>query len=127
MYDRSNDNDKGGINMVEQNFASLHSIEAVDQFISKNDLAFLYITMPNCSVCHGLLPQIEAMFEQYPNIVTRTIDASEVQEIAGRLQIFTAPVLILFVEGKEYLREARFVQTAKLDEQIAKVYENMVD
>lgn len=113
--------------MAEQNFASLHSIEAVDQFISENDLAFLYITMPNCSVCHGLLPQIETMFEQYPQIATRTIDASEVQEIAGRLQIFTAPVLILFVEGKEYLREARIVQTAKLDEQIAKVYENMVD
>lgn len=127
MYDRSNDNDKGGINMAEKSFASLHSIGAVDQFISENDLAFLYITMPNCSVCHGLLPQIETMFEQYPQIETRTVDASEVQEIAGRLQVFTAPVLILFVEGKEYLREARIVQTARLDEQIAKVYENMVD
>lgn len=127
MYDRSNDSDKGGINMAEENFAALQSIEAMDQFISENQLAFLYVTMPNCSVCHGLLPQIETMFEQYPEIATRTIDASEVQEIAGRLQIFTAPVLILFVEGKEYLREARIIQTAKLNEQIAKVYENMVD
>lgn len=113
--------------MTEENFAALQSIHAMDQFISENQLAFLYVTMPNCSVCHGLLPQIERIFEQYPKIATRTIDASEVQEIAGRLQIFTAPVLILFVEGKEYLREARIIQTAKLNEQIAKVYENMVD
>ena len=105
-------------------FAALHSIKDVDTFISENKVAFLYITMPNCSVCHGLLPQIEAMFTQFPKIATRQVDAAEVQEIAGRFEIFTAPVLLLFVEGKEYIREARIVQTAKLEEKITRLYEN---
>jgi len=107
-------------------FTSLTSIEDTDHFIKNNDLAFIYITMPNCSVCHGLQPQIEEMFEKYPEIQTRTIDASEVTEIAGKFNVFTAPVLLLFVEGKEYVREARIVHTDAFEEKISRIYENMV-
>lgn len=107
-------------------FTSLTSIEETDLFIEKNDLAFLYITMPNCSVCQGLQPQMEEMFTKYPKIATRTIDASEVKEIAGKFNIFTAPVLLLFVEGKEYIREARIVHTEAFEEKVSRIYENMV-
>lgn len=106
-------------------FQSLTSIEETEQFIAQHDLAFLYITMPNCSVCHGLQPQIEKMLATYPKIKSRTIDASVVTEIAGKFSIFTAPVLLLFVQGKEYIREARIVHTAALEERIARLYENI--
>lgn len=127
MYDRSNEKHKGGYHMKQAHLPSLHSMQSVEEHIKENKLAFLYVTMPNCSVCHGLLPQIETMLAQYPLIEARQIDASEVPAFAGQFQIFTAPVLLLFVEGKEYIREARIVQTAKLDENIAKIYKNMVD
>ena len=107
-------------------FTSLRSIEETDQFIDKNDLAFIYITIPDCSVCHGLQPQIEEIFAKYPEIQTRTIDANEVTEIAGKFNVFTAPVLLLFVEGKEYVREARIVHTEAFEEKISRIYENMV-
>lgn len=108
-------------------FQPLTSIEETEQFITQHDLTFLYITMPNCSVCQGLQPQIEQMLAAYPKIKARTIDASEVTEIAGKYNIFTAPVLLLFVQGKEYIREARIVHTEVLKQKIARLYENMVD
>ncbi len=108
-------------------FKTLTSIKDTETFIEENELAFLYITMPNCSVCHGLQPQMEEMFSNYPKIKTRTIDASELTEIAGKFNVFTAPVLLLFVEGKEYVREARIVHTEPFEEKIARIYENMVD
>lgn len=107
-------------------FTSLTSIEETDHFIKNNNLAFIYITMPNCSVCHGLQPQMEEIFAKYPEIQTRTIDASEVTEIAGKFNVFTAPVLLLFVEGKEYIREARIVHTEAFEEKVSRIYENMV-
>lgn len=107
-------------------FTSLTSIEETDHFIKNNNLAFIYITMPNCSVCHGLQPQMEEIFVKYPEIQTRTIDASEVTEIAGKFNVFTAPVLLLFVEGKEYIREARIVHTEAFEEKVSRIYENMV-
>ena len=108
-------------------FKNLTSLEEVNNFIEENELAFLYFTTPNCSVCHGLKPQIEAMLAKYPKINSREIDASLVPEAAGQFSVFTAPVLLLFVAGREYIREARIVQTQKLDDNINRIYKDMVN
>lgn len=108
-------------------FKDLKTVDEVNAFIEQNEFAFLYFTMPSCSVCHGLKPQIEEMLNKYPKIKARHIDASIVPEAAGQLSVFTAPVLLLFIEGKEYLREARIVQTQKLDDDLNRLYTNMAD
>lgn len=106
-------------------FKPLTSIEEAETIINTGKLVFIYITMPNCSVCHGLKPQIEAILTKYPNINAYTIDAHHVPEVAGRFQVFTAPVLLLFVQGKEYIREARIVQTKLFADKIVRIYENI--
>jgi thiol-disulfide isomerase/thioredoxin len=98
----------------------------IDCFLKDNTLSFLYISRPNCSVCHGLLPQVQLLMTKYPKIKLGHINANEVEEIAGRFSIFTVPVLLLFVKGKEYVREARIVHMDLLDEKINKIYENVL-
>lgn len=105
-------------------FKLLHSMPEIEQHLSENQLSFLYISQPNCSVCVGLKPQIEVMLQQYPDIHTAEVNTAEVSEIAGRFSIFTIPVLLLFVHGKEYIREARIVHTDALNDKIARIYEN---
>src|SRR5699024_4984928 len=107
-------------------FMELTSMEEIDAFINNNTLAFLYVSKPNCSVCHGLLPQVQQLMKKYPNIHPGHINADEVEEIAGRFSIFTVPVLLLFVNGIEYIREARIVHLSLLDEKINKIYKNLV-
>lgn len=101
----------------------LTDINMVHQFIKKHDLAFLFISTPNCSVCHALLPQIQQMLERFPKIKLALIDAHIVPEVAGEFSVFTAPVLLLFINGKEYIREARIVHTQLLEQKITKIYE----
>lgn len=107
-------------------FQNLTSLEDVNAFVKNNELAFLYFTTPTCSVCHGLQPQIEKMLEQYPEIRVAHIDSTVVPEAAGQYSVFAAPVLLLFVDGKEYIREARIVHTEQLNAQFARIYENVV-
>lgn len=64
--------------------------------------------------------------ENYPQIELGHIEVNEVPEVAGRFSIFTVPVLILFVDGKEYLREARIVQMDQFDEKVSKIYEGIL-
>ncbi|MGM8211345.1 thioredoxin family protein [Virgibacillus sp. W0430] len=106
-------------------FKQLSSLEKVEKFISDHTLAFLYISKPNCSVCHGLLPQVQNLLKKYPDIQTAQVNTAELEAIAGRFSIFTVPVLLLFVEGKEYIREARIVHMQQLEERIDKIYENI--
>ncbi|PAE28459.1 thioredoxin family protein [Oceanobacillus profundus] len=108
-------------------FESIKSIEHIETFITENRLAFLYFSRPNCSVCHGLLPQVQQLMNSYPQIKTAHINVEEVQEVAGRFSIFTIPVLLLFVDGKEYIREARIVHLDLLEEKIRRIYENVLE
>ncbi|GAA0595279.1 hypothetical protein GCM10009001_09240 [Virgibacillus siamensis] len=63
--------------------------------------------------------------EKYPKIAMGSVNAQEVTEIAGMYSIFTAPVLLLFVDGKEFLREARIVHLDLLEEKIDKIHRHM--
>lgn len=107
-------------------FKDLTTLEQVNEFVEHNELAFLYFTTPSCSVCHGLQPQIEKMLQQYPEIKAAHIDSTVVPEAAGQYSVFAAPVLLLFVDGKEYIREARIVHTEQLNAQFSRIYENVV-
>jgi len=103
-------------------FEPLTSVEAAKEFIRRYPLSFLYITMTGCSVCHALQPQVQRLLTKYPEIQLGAINAQEVPAVAGSFSVFTAPVLLLYVEGKEYIREARIVHLDLLDEKIRKIY-----
>ena len=101
----------------------LFSIKEVDDFANQHHLAFLYISRNHCSVCRDLLPKIQNVMADFPNIQLALVNADHVPEIAGHFTIFTAPVLLLFVDGKEVLREARFVHVEHFREKVKKIYE----
>lgn len=100
----------------------LTTLNEVEQFIGQHPFSFIYVSRTNCGVCHALLPQVEELLKQFPNIHLGFINADIVEEIAGYFSIFTVPAMLLFVDGKEYLREARFVHMQLLEEKISKIY-----
>lgn len=61
----------------------------------------------------------------FPRIEMGVVNAGKVEEIAGLLMVFTVPVLVLYVEGREYLREARIVHVEKFRENVGKIYHGM--
>lgn len=107
-------------------FKRLTSISEIDSWIENHKLSFIYIYQDNCSVCHGLLPQVKQVLQNYPKIQPGIVNADQVKEIAGKFSVFTVPVLLLFVEGKEYIREARIVQMKLFEEKIKKIYSYVV-
>ncbi|MBN8192356.1 thioredoxin family protein [Bacillus sp. NTK074B] len=99
----------------------IHSLEAIKRVLESEKLVLLYISRPNCSVCHALLPQVERVLEDFKSVVSIHADAEEIPEIAGEFSIFTVPVLIMFVEGKEMFRKARFVPIDELQSQMSRL------
>ncbi|MGP4077899.1 thioredoxin family protein [Halobacillus sp. K22] len=99
---------------------SLHSLESIQSFIDRERLSLVYISQPNCSVCHSLKPQVEELLEEYPGISSIHVDASEVPEAAGQFSVFSVPAVLVFSEGKELFRKARFVPLGELNQQLVK-------
>ncbi|WLR51847.1 thioredoxin family protein [Bacillus tianshenii] len=103
----------------------LHTIEEVDAFIQDNSLALIYITRPQCSVCEAMYPKVNELLERYSAIQAAKVNAAELTEISGKLSIFTVPVILLFTDGKEAVRKARFIPMEELEHDISKVYNLM--
>ncbi|KUP38434.1 thioredoxin family protein [Bacillus halotolerans] len=101
----------------------LLSMNAIENFINRHQLSFIYISRPSCTVCHAVLPQLRELLEQFPHIKLGHVNADSVEEVAGRFSVFTVPVLLLFIEGTEFLREARFVHFEQLEQKLKRVYQ----
>ncbi|MBM7554366.1 thioredoxin family protein [Thalassobacillus pellis] len=97
------------------------SIEEVKQEIQQTGVTLLFIGSETCSVCHSLLPQVEKVSSKYPSLSSVRVKAEDAREVAGEFSVLTVPVVLLFIEGKEVYRKARFVPIGELDGQIAKL------
>ena len=54
------------------------------------------------------------------------INQSNVEEIAGELSIFTVPVDLIFLKGKEMHRQARFIDMQSFEKQLY-MMQNAID
>ncbi|MGX7595832.1 thioredoxin family protein [Planococcus plakortidis] len=101
----------------------METISTMDQFQQKIDgreSFLLFVKTDYCSVCEGLKPQVEGL-EPDSTIPFYLVNAARVPEIAGQLMLFTAPVVILFKQGKEQLRFARFVRMEELESRLGEL------
>ncbi|MCD5325431.1 MULTISPECIES: thioredoxin family protein [Pontibacillus] len=100
----------------------VHTMDEIHSTIGQSGLNLLYISRPGCSVCHALLPQIDEVLERYPAVEAVHADADEIPEIAGEFSIFTVPVVMVYADGKEQFRKARFVPVDEFEDQLGKLY-----
>lgn len=100
------------------------TIDEVYAFIAANKFSFVYVSREDCGVCHAVLPQVREMLTAYPEVKLIKVDADKIPAVAGAFSIFTVPALLIFVEGKEMIRTARFVVMNELDQKIAQLVQN---
>lgn len=104
---------------------TIQSMEQLDSWLHDQPLSLLFISTNGCSVCDSLYPQIEYILKNYPMISFGYTKVDDLPSIAGRFLVFSAPVIILFVDGKEYFREARIVHLNQFNEKLKRVTDSM--
>lgn len=104
-------------------FKEAQSLSEVKAVVEESELAFVFLYGENCSVCHGVLPQVRPILEAYEQITTVQADVELIPELSGEYTVFTVPVILLFFNGKEVLRMARFIETDRLTYQLKKITE----
>ncbi|MGV2875610.1 thioredoxin family protein [Macrococcus capreoli] len=88
----------------------------------QQDKFVLYVMSEGCSVCHADLPKVESILENY-DIPSAKILVNEIPEAAGQLSLFTAPVIILNAQGREFHRQARIIDFEALDYRMGQLNE----
>ncbi|PEB50927.1 thiol reductase thioredoxin [Bacillus pseudomycoides] len=91
------------------------TIEELVAYIEEKDLALLFIKTENCGVCDVMLEKVSRLLEHYQGVENIVISLQDMREISGKYLVFTGPTVLLFHEGKEILRESRFISLEKIE------------
>jgi len=102
---------------------TLNTLSEIESFIKSGEMKMLYLSRPDCGVCIALIPKIEEMVEEFPNMEARYIDLDTLPEAAGKFSIFTIPGILVFIQGKETIRKARYVSIDELHGEIKRYNE----
>ncbi|MBN2722399.1 MAG: thioredoxin family protein [Campylobacterales bacterium] len=103
-------------------------IKTLEDLISSKLGVMLYFSGERCNVCHALRPKVKELFDNnFPLIEQIFLDAHENLEISVHFQVFSIPTLIVFLDGKEFVREGRNMSIGGLQEKLGRVYEILAD
>ena len=86
----------------------IKDINTFKSILKEKEAVLAYFSHDNCNVCKVLKPKLSEMLsEDYPKIEQIYINTEHSPEIAGQFNIFTVPVVIVFLDGQESLRKSR--------------------
>ena len=88
--------------------------ENLEQLMSEEETFILYFSSKDCNVCQAVFPKLMNLVEVYPFKVAK-INIDEQREIAGQSLVFTVPTVLIFNDGREILRESRFIDFEKVE------------
>jgi thioredoxin-like negative regulator of GroEL len=97
------------------------SLEEINQAIS-GGFTLVYLSRTDCNVCKALLPKVETMAREM-EVKMLYVNLDNVSEAAGQFSIFSIPALLLFIDGREYLREVRYISIDEVARQITRFKE----
>jgi len=104
------------------------SLDELKDIIKGEMGVLLYFSGENCNVCHALRPKFKTLFDtKFPKIRQIYLDAHENPEISANFGVFSVPTMLVFLDGKEFIREGRAVSLYQLEEKLQRPYSFIVE
>ena len=102
-------------------------VDTLKEIIESEPAVAVYFSAPNCGVCHALRPKVEELFsEKFPAIKFVHIEIDKSPGVSGEYGVFSAPTLLVFFEGKEFLRKVRLMGIMELQQKIERPYKMLI-
>jgi len=104
----------------------MNTIENIEQTIKENLAVMVYFSAPTCNVCHALKPKLlEALDANFKEFRVQSVDISTEEDIAPYFGVFAIPTVLIFLDGKEFLRKSRHMSVDEVMREIKRPYEIM--
>ena len=97
--------------------------DEIINLISNNKMAVVYFTGMDCGACEAIKFKIESILKELPQIKSGEINGEENLGVAAKYGVFSLPIFLLFIDGKETLISGRNVNLLELEGSIRRYYE----
>lgn len=99
--------------------------EVVQSLIKSHKLCVVYFTGSECGACEVIKRKLEAILQRYLQVKSIEVNGAEHPEVAATYEGYTLPIMILFVEGKESVREGRHLDLLDFERKLQRYTEMM--
>lgn len=104
----------------------MQTLENINNAIKENLAVMVYFSAPTCNVCHALKPKLlEAIDKNFKEFQIESVDISVEEDIAPHFGVFSIPTVLIFLDGKEFLRKSRNMSIDEVIREIKRPYEIM--
>ena len=104
----------------------MNTIENIEQSIKENTAVMVYFSAPTCNVCHSLKPKLlEALDTNFKEFVVESVDISVEEDIAPHFGVYAIPTVLIYLDGKEFLRKSRHMSVSEIMSEIERPYKIM--
>ena len=104
-------------------------ISSFDDFLAlkeKEPALLAYFSTDVCNVCKVLKPKVEELVQsEFPQIRLVYIKSDKLPEVAAQNSVFAVPTIIVFFDGREYIRKSRNIGIGELRNEIDRPYSMM--
>ncbi len=105
----------------------MQTIENINNTIKENPAVMVYFSAPSCNVCHALKPKLlEALDANFKEFKVESVDISKDEDIAPHFGVFAIPTVLVFLDGREFLRKSRHMSVDEVIKEIERPYEIMM-
>lgn len=102
----------------------LTSLETFNKLLKEEAGFAVYFSNDTCNVCTQVKPALQKMLEEaFPLLPVYYSDIGKYPIPAAQLAVFTVPTLLVFFQGKECIRQSRFINIPNVHQQIERFYE----
>lgn len=102
---------------------SINTSEELKELIKENEILLVYFGNETCGVCVDMKPKVELVLNKYPKIKSAYVEVEKLFKVASEYTMFTIPGIVVFIEGKETIREVRHISIRELDIKLNRYYD----
>ena len=104
-------------------FQNIKNIQEFNEYIDGGKPILAYFSTNECNVCKVLKPKVEDLFQSaFLKFKLLYINLSEMPEVGAQLSVFAVPTIMIYFEGKEFLRSSRNISISALENEIKRPY-----
>jgi thioredoxin 1 len=105
----------------------MNEIEKIQETIKENLAVMVYFSAPTCNVCHALKPKLlEAIDKNFEEFEIVSVDVSVEQETSSHFGVFAIPTVLIFLDGREFLRKSRHMSVDEVIREVKRPYDMMM-
>ncbi len=101
-----------------ENLKTLDNIEAI-QSLMNEELSMIIAKSHHCSTCKMINAHLENTIKDFDQLNVAQVFVDDVEAFRGEYVVFSVPTVLIYSQGKELLRESRFIDITKINRLLA--------